>query len=223
MIDRGGAQVVPRPATWAPGPPPPWPLPADAPSLDQVVAALEERRRPAPLEPAFTGARHSAVLVVVADGPLGAEVLLTKRSMQLRHHRGEISFPGGRMDPGETPLQTAVREAVEEVGLEPTAVESIGELTHVNTVISRSYIVPQVVRIGERPQLAPASPEVDHVWWQPLGELLDSRTYRSEVWGTPPTDRIVHFFELPGETVWGATARMLVDLLGTVVNRPIGR
>ena len=64
-------------------------------------------------------ARHSAVLVPLYDGPDGAEVLLTRRSQALRNHRGEVSFPGGRMDPGETPLQTALREAHEEVGARP--------------------------------------------------------------------------------------------------------
>jgi 8-oxo-dGTP pyrophosphatase MutT (NUDIX family) len=90
------------------------------------------------------------VLIALADGPDGAEVLLTKRSMQLRHHRGEISFPGGRMDPGETSLQTALREAEEEVGLDPRLVVPRGELTHISTIVSKSYIIPHVVEVAER-------------------------------------------------------------------------
>jgi 8-oxo-dGTP pyrophosphatase MutT (NUDIX family) len=144
---------------------------------------------------------------------MGAEVLLTKRSMQMRNHRGEVSFPGGRMDPGETSLQTAVREAQEEVGLAPELVVPRGELTHLNTVVSRSYIVPHVVELTERVELSPASPEVDEVWWTPVGELMQSSTHRAERWGTPPADRVIHFFELAHETVWGATAHLLVDLL----------
>ena len=67
------------------------------------------------------GAHHSAVLVALSPGDEGPEVLLTRRSWQLRNHHGEISFPGGRLDPGETPVQAACREAYEEVGLDPHA------------------------------------------------------------------------------------------------------
>ncbi len=221
---RGGQQVVPRPGVWQLGPPAPWPAePHDGRRCDplasvaNLVEALADRAVSTPLIPAFDGARNSAVLVLLADGPGGAEVLLTKRSMHLRHHRGEISFPGGRMDAGETPLETAIREADEEVGLSAELVTPVCELDHLNTVVSRSYIVPQVAICAGRPLLAPASVEVDRVWWQPLGELLEAPTYRAEVWGAPPTDRLLHFFELPGETIWGATAHMLVDLLTTVL------
>ena len=113
------------------------------------------RRRPAgrPLAPAFPDARPSAVLVALADGPSGAEVLLTRRSWDLRSHKGEISFPGGRIDAGESPAEAALREAQEEVGLDPAAIEVVGELEHLNTVVSRSYIVPVVARL---PSAAPA-------------------------------------------------------------------
>jgi 8-oxo-dGTP pyrophosphatase MutT (NUDIX family) len=166
-----------------------------------------------PLAPAFEGARPSAVLLALVDGPAGPEVLLTKRSMALRSHRGEISFPGGRMDPGETPVETALREAHEEVGLDPSLVTFHGELDHLDTVVSRSYIVPLVARLARRVTLAPASVEVDRVMWVPIADLTRSGAYRAEWWGAEPTDRLIHFFELADETIWGATARILVDLL----------
>lgn len=214
---RGGRQVIPRPDHWTDGPPPPWAArldelaPPPLPTAAELAAALPPPGRP--VAPAFPGARPSAVLIALADGPTGPEVLLTKRSMALRHHKGEISFPGGRMDPGETPLQTALREATEEVGLDPTLVRPRGELTHLNTVVSRSYIVPHVVELPDRVPLVPASAEVDRVWWTPLAELVHPGTYRSERWGRPPADRVLHFFELEDETVWGATAHLLHDLL----------
>lgn len=180
-----------------------------------LLAAL--RAPSQPIAPPFPDARPAAVLIALADGPHGAEVLLTKRSMALRHHRGEISFPGGRMDPGETSLQTALREAQEEVGLDPRLAEPRGELTHISTIVSRSYIIPHVVHLPEPVPLAPASGEVDRVWWTPVAELLDERTYRAEVWGVPPADRLLHFFELDDETVWGATAHLLTDLLCSTV------
>ncbi len=210
---RGGDQIVPRPEGWHPGPPAPWASGA-APSLAEVLAVVPEFDQP--LVPAFTEARHSAVLLTLTDGPAGPEVLLTRRSWELRHHRGEISFPGGRMDPGETPTDTALREAHEEVGLEPAAVEVRGELTHLNTVVSRSYIVPKVATVAERLELAGRTMEVDRVLWLPLAELTRPDTYRTEVWPMGPTARTLHFFHLDDETIWGATARILVDLLERV-------
>ncbi len=140
-------------------------------------------------------------------------MLLTRRSVHLRNHKGEISFPGGRMDPGETAVDAALREAHEEVGLDPRLVTVIGELDHLNTIVSRSYIIPVVGVLPAVLPLGPASPEVERVLWLPLSELVRPDTYRTEVWGRDPTDRLLHFFELEDETVWGATANMLIDLL----------
>lgn len=216
----GGAQVVPRPAGWSPGPPPPFTIGA-APTLADVVDVIPEHD--GPMLPAFPNARSSAVLVALADGASGPEVLLTRRSWELRHHRGEISFPGGRMDPGETPLDTALREAHEEVGLDPALVTVRGELSHLNTVVSRSYIVPKVVTLAEPYELRGETMEVDRVLWVPLADLTRADTYRSEVWGFGATDRVLHFFHLDDETVWGATASMLVDLLSRTIAESVKR
>jgi 8-oxo-dGTP pyrophosphatase MutT (NUDIX family) len=167
----------------------------------------------APLLPSFPDARVSAVLIALVEGTDGPEVLLTRRSMEMRNHRGEISFPGGRLDPGETPIETALREAHEEVGLDPDVPTVVGELAHLNTIVSRSYIVPVVSVLDHRPDVEPLTGEVDRVMWTPLAELAQPGTYRMERWGSPPMDRPLHFFELDDETVWGATAHMLVDLL----------
>lgn len=207
---RGGQQIIPRPPVWSPGTSAPWP-PGARPTLDEVLAVVPDHD--GPLLPVFPEARHSAVLVLLHDGGDGPEVLLTRRSWELRSHRGEVSFPGGRMDPGETPLDTALREANEEVGLDPSSVAVRGELEHLNTVVSRSYIVPKVASIGERPELVPRTVEVERVLWVPLQTLTAPGVYRSEMWGEPPTGRLLHFFELDDETVWGATAHIIVDLL----------
>lgn len=209
----GGAQYIPRPAVWTPGDSaPPAAHPLDL-SVAAVAAALSDSPPGRPLAPAFPDARLSAVLVALADGEHGAEVLLTRRSMDLRHHRGEVSFPGGRVDPEETPIEAARREASEEVGLDPDLVEVVGELEHLNTAVSRSYIVPVVGRLAAPVALRPTSAEVERVFWLPVAELVRPDTYRSERWGREPTDRLLHFFELDDETIWGATATMLVDLL----------
>ncbi len=207
---RGGEQPIPRPPHSL--------VEFDAPWELDVVWTVDELVEPvpaeaAPLLPTFPDARHSAVLLLLADGPSGAEVLLTRRSMQVSSHRGEISFPGGRCDPGESPIETALREAEEEVGLDASRPEVVGELEHLSTIVSKSYIVPVVATIDERVDLTPQTDEADRVMWTPVAELTRAGTYHRERWGLPPLDRPLHFFHLDDETVWGATARILVDLL----------
>ena len=206
----GGRQTIPRPPNTVVEYDPPFRTGVTWSVADLVgpVAAAS-----APVLPTFPDARESAVLVVLADGPDGAEVLLTRRSMALTNHKGEISFPGGRCDPGETPVETALREAHEEVGLDPARPVVVGELEHLSTIVSRSYIVPVVAVLDERLDLRPRTIEADRVMWTPITELTRPGTYHRERWGMPPLDRPLHFFHLDDETVWGATARMLVDLL----------
>lgn len=207
----GGAQRIPRPDVVTEYHEAPWPDGATW-SVAELIEPVPERS--APLLPSFPDAKVSAVLIALVDGPDGAEVLLTRRSMQMRNHKGEVSFPGGRLDPGETPVETAIREAHEEVGLDPRMPTVVGELAHLNTIVSRSYIVPVVSVLDERPDdLRPLTFEADRVFWTPIGELTRPGTYHMERWGSPPLDRPLHFFDLDDETIWGATAHMLVDLL----------
>ncbi len=115
-----------------------------------MVAAVSSHRhvdRPAPADTL----RESAVLVALVDGPEGAEVLLTRRSQTLTSHRGEISFPGGRVDAGETFEAAALREAHEEVALDPSVVQLRGRLDPISTMASRSYIVPVVATLEDHP------------------------------------------------------------------------
>jgi 8-oxo-dGTP pyrophosphatase MutT (NUDIX family) len=181
-------------------------------STADVVAAVAGRGaidHPPP-EAVF---RVAAVLVAVADGPDGAEVLLTRRSAALASHRGEISFPGGRLDPGETFEAAALREAHEEVALEPRQVTLTGRLDPISTLATRNYIVPVVGSVGAQPMLHPAAAEVDRIFWVPLAELARVDTFREELWPIDDGQRPIFFFELDDETIWGATARTLHQLL----------
>lgn len=212
----GGRQVIPRPAHWRLGAPAPWArlTPGDRrPDLGSLVEAVAGRGPGADPPLSMVDARHSAVLIALFDGDEGPEVVLTRRSWHLRSHKGEVSFPGGRSDPGETPAATALREAQEEVCLDPALVTVVGELDHLATVVSRSVIVPVVGVLPGRPVLRAATSEVDRILTVPLAELLRDDTFREERWGVPPLDRAVYFFDLDDETIWGATGRMLVQLL----------
>ena len=208
----GGAQRIPRPQGWSYGGVAPWVDRVRALSVADVVSAVASRGgidRPAPVGTL----RESAVLVALVDGPAGAEVLLTRRSQTLTSHRGEISFPGGRVDPGETFEAAALREAHEEVALDPAVAQVRGRLDSISTMVSRSYIVPVVATLERRPSLHPAVGEVDRIMWVPLVELTRSDTFREEVWQVDGDTRPIFFFELDDETIWGATARVLHQLL----------
>ena len=178
----------------------------------EVIGAVADRPHLDATAPAGT-LRASAVLVAIADGHDGAEVLLTRRSESLNSHRGEISFPGGRVDAGETFEAAALREAHEEVALDPSAVQLGGRLDPISTLVSRSFIVPVVGSVGAQPELRPAQEEVDRIMWVPLVELTRGDTFREEIWPVDDQRRPMFFFELDDETIWGATARMLHQLL----------
>ena len=152
-------------------------------------------------------------------------VVLTRRSWHLRHHAGEVSFPGGRSEPGDADLwATALREASEEIGLDPGAVTQVGRLESFVTVGSRSLVCPYVATIAERPELVPDPSEVERVLHVSLAELTAEEAWREEVWllGGELGERTMTFFELHGDTVWGATAAVLRRLLTVAVEGPRG-
>jgi 8-oxo-dGTP pyrophosphatase MutT (NUDIX family) len=164
--------------------------------------------------------RPAAVLCALFEEEGTARVVLTRRSSLLRSHTGEVSFPGGRLDDGEAPLAAALREATEEVGLEPGAIEILGQLSPCSTLVSRSVITPFVGALRGRPSLRPNPAEVERAFDVALSELAADGVYRTELWGLPGGWRVMHLFELEEDTVWGATARMLRELLDLIFDVP---
>ncbi len=228
---RGGPQVIPRPADWRPGPGADWSRPGVELPRQILVAdvrhALLERGEPDDRSPAevprvaLPGAsrRPAAVLCALFDEDGQAHVVLTRRSSRLRSHTHQVSFPGGRLDRGEDPLAAALREAEEEVGMDPSGVEVIGQLARLRTALNPAPITPFVAALPGRPELRPNPAEVERAYTVPLIELTGPDVYRQEMWAFPDgVDRPMEFFELIGDTVWGATARMLTDLLDLVLS-----
>lgn len=220
---RGGDQIIPRPLATRLGRPAPWAnLPASArrPTLDDVRNAFADAgpalRSERELMPALDPA--SAVLAPLYEEDGELFVVLTRRTWTMRSHSGEVSFPGGRHDDGDTDLwHTALREAREEIALDSAAVARVGELDHLATVSSHSYIVPYVGALSGRPSTAPSPDEVSAILHVPVGDLLDPAIFREERWELPwAEDRPIFFFELVGDTVWGATGAMLRQLLGLI-------
>jgi 8-oxo-dGTP pyrophosphatase MutT (NUDIX family) len=177
------------------------------------------------LSGAGTATPAAAVLVPVfaeADtAESDARIVLTRRTEWLRSHSHQVAFPGGRCDEGEAPVDTALRESFEEIGLDPNAVEIVGELTTLATISDPGGGIHPFVGVvaGGRPDYRPNPDEVERVFDVAVAELMEAGCFREELWGIGETERPIYFFELDGETIWGATARMLVELL-TLLSRP---
>jgi 8-oxo-dGTP pyrophosphatase MutT (NUDIX family) len=171
------------------------------------------------VEEPFSG--RSAVLVALFEEDGSTHVVLTRRSFALRFHRGEIALPGGRSEPGESPVATALREAREEVGIGESSVDYVGWLSPLMTLASGSSISPIVGRLARRPDLAIDQAEVDRAFTVSLDELLADGAFLEERWrrdrspfGSDEDGYFpIFFYRVPGDLIWGATARVLTELL----------
>lgn len=140
-------------------------------------------------------------------------MVFTLRSSTLSHHRGQVSLPGGRIETGESPEEAAIREAVEEIGIEARDSRVLGRMTPFHVPVSRFVVHPVVASADHPPEFRIASPEVERIIEVPLTELLDPSRARLE---TRVLDGIVSevpYFDWAGHKVWGATAMVLSEFL----------
>ena len=163
-------------------------------------------------EPSSKGADRAAVLVpLYADESGDVRVVLTKRPMTMPTHAGHIAFPGGRPEPDDGgPVATALREAEEEVGIPPDSVDLMGFLPVIHTVEFTLFVVPVVGRLPGIPALRPSPREVEKVFLPRVEDLADASAWRFENWH----GHQVWFYDLEGDVLWGATAKMVRDLVG---------
>ncbi|MFB6177026.1 MAG: CoA pyrophosphatase [Halobaculum sp.] len=160
-----------------------------------------------------TAERRAAVLAPVFSREGEHHVIFTRRADDLGEHPGQMSFPGGGAEPEDADLRaTALREADEEIGLTPGEVSVVGQLDEIETV-SEYAVSPFVGRVPDR-RYVPDDREVAEIVSVPVSELTDRDNYESERRDHPRYGSIrLHFFHVDGYTVWGATGRMLVQLL----------
>jgi 8-oxo-dGTP pyrophosphatase MutT (NUDIX family) len=157
--------------------------------------------------------RMAAGLLLLYPGASDLAIPLTVRASGLARHAGQVSLPGGATDPGETLAQTALREAAEEIGVDPSAVRVLGELTPVHVIVSGFTLHPIVGVTDRRPDFVAAPGEVDEILEVALGDLRDaSRIGR----GTRIREGVAveyPYFDLLGHQVWGATAMVLGEFI----------
>ena len=158
-------------------------------------------------------ARAAAALLCLYPLEDGVGVPLTVRAATLTRHAGQVSLPGGARDAGETLVQAALREASEEIGLEPAAVRVLGELTPIHVLVSGFTLHPVVGVTDTRPEFRPAPGEVDQIVEVRLEDLRDASRVRT---GTRDREGLTveySYLDLCGHQVWGATAMVLGEFI----------
>lgn len=146
-------------------------------------------------------------------------LLLTRRALHLRHHPGQLSFPGGRLERGEASAQAALRETFEETGIRPEQVRLLGRLPVINT--STGFLVePWLGLLSELPPLQLQQSEVDSVLLIPLDQALSAERRHSEHWQLRGRSQLLHFIPWQGQLIWGASAEMLFQLAQQLDSTP---
>ncbi len=165
------------------------------------------------------GSRDAAVLIPLFEEAGEARVVLTKRPDTMPSHQGEIAFPGGKVDEADAgPVEAALRETDEEIGVPASAVEVVAELDRFGTIGSRFVLIPIVGFLAGRPVYRPDPVEVVKVFDVALSELMADGVHHEEEWEVGiPGIRDIQFFTLDDETIWGATGRILTHFLTHLV------
>jgi 8-oxo-dGTP pyrophosphatase MutT (NUDIX family) len=159
---------------------------------------------------------HAGVLVLLYPVDEDLQVLLTRRTDSVLHHRSQISFPGGQREPGEDLRVTALRETQEELGIETEKFRHLGTLTPLYIPPSNYCIYPLVTASETRPLYDPCPEEVAEVIEIPLQCLLNRKNRTEQVWRRGGQDVKVPFYIFKHHKIWGATAMVLAEFLAIV-------
>jgi 8-oxo-dGTP pyrophosphatase MutT (NUDIX family) len=194
-------------------------LSAPLPGLEAQLRMAPRILEAAELRTQRDGLRHAAALLLLYPHEGQWHVPLTLRGSALRHHTGQVSLPGGRLDDGESVEAAALREAYEEIGVVPADVNVLGQLTPLAIPVSRHLLHPVVGVAATRPAFVLAEHEVEALVEVPLAELRRGDVVRWEVRQRarePFSDMDVPCFAVGGVQVWGATAMVLAEFLAVL-------
>ncbi len=190
------------------------------PGLEAQALLAPRPRRPWSQTPPADGPRPAAALVLLYPRDGRPFVVLTVRAGLLPHHGGQVSFPGGAIEPGEAIASAALREAAEEIGVDPSLIRIVGPLTPLHIPVSGFIVHPIVGVTDGTPAFRLATTEVDRVLEIPFEHLLDPNRVHETTRMRDDVLVEVPYFELEGHQVWGATAMMLAELLAVIGHRP---
>ena len=176
------------------------------PSLRERLPRRARRRLERP--------QRAAVLAAIVDDGGALRLLMTRRTEDLPTHAGQVAFPGGLVEPGEDdPVKTALREAEEEIGLPPGAVEVLGLLDDFPTLSDTVAVTPVAGVLRSVPPLVAHEAEVARIFTIPVESLLQVDRWTSRDEPRAGRTRRVHYFLHEGETLWGLSARIVLHLL----------
>lgn len=172
---------------------------------------LQEYLMPGPSRVVQNGYRRAAVLLLVVNGDGQQEIIFTRRTDRVETHKGQVSFPGGMVEPNDESVEAAaLREANEEIGLDADEVRILGRLPEMQTVTGW-IITPVVGWLNRPPEYKPNADEVERIFSIPLAWLADPQNFQERLYTrSDGSQEMVLFYEVfDGELLWGATARMV--------------
>ncbi|MFA6033850.1 MAG: CoA pyrophosphatase [Myxococcota bacterium] len=179
----------------------------DYSKLSQVLEKRKRRVRP------LDGLLPSGVTIPLFDRDDITHVMVTLRTQKVKHHKGQISFPGGAVEDDDGSIEaTAIRETVEEVGIPPSHMHILGKTDDITT-ISGFVVTPVVVRLDHPFPTSISEDEIDRLIEIPLAALVAPDTPRTEIWDWYGKPVEMYFYDYGEYTVWGATGRMLYQFL----------
>ncbi len=187
--------------------------------LIRPLPGIEAQRRMAPsprpggwgVNPPGGGIQTAGVLLLLFHRRKRPHFVLTRRTDRVLHHRGQICLPGGERLPNETPLQAAVRETEEELGISPTGIRILGGLTPLDIPHSRFRVHPFVASFGRSPVFHPHQDEVAEILEVPLAHLFEPERIRMETSCQGGREILIPYYAFSGQKVWGATAMILAE------------
>ncbi len=185
-------------------------------ALSENLRGIESHQRMMPLNRKLKAVagdtsrlKPSSVLLLLFEEDHELYICLIKRPVTMKHHAGQVAFPGGRIDPGETPVETALRETNEEIGIPSEKIEVLGSLSELFVDVSGFLIQPFVGWLTEKPVFTINKAEVEKILLFPLLQYKDQleETELETVSGR----LMVPCFHFEGEIIWGATAMILAE------------